>query len=331
MNDTHSNFSLFAIRAPRFSVLFCIVIIFFCRAPKLFSQDAEQRPLGRYALRFSSGAGVFLGNTSEIVYWDKKADDYLSCLTWQLMPVFYLSASVEFSPLKLNNGFYTELNGRAGLPSLNSGVMQDKDWADPSEKTRLTNFSEHTNRTLGAALLSLRTGWSYCAGKYVVLKPYLNFNYDYFSFSAQDGYRRYESEGWEKKNFYGEVISFTQMFVIVSPGIKLNFILPASFYFDIFYDLGLVVFYYDEDNHLLTDVQFKDITFNGISVNSGIKFSYRPFERFSFDLNFTYNYIGLIRGESISRPQNNGKWEESGIFGAGLSLFEIGLSLTIIH
>lgn len=290
----------------------------------------EITPSPRYSFSMSASSGVLLGRTEEIVYKNPTGNDYLSELLWQVMPVWYIGAAFEFSPkVHTNSGFYAAFKGTFGVPFSSSGTMQDRDWTHDNDN-KLTNFSEHTNRTRALTLLSLRAGWSFPAGKFLAVRTYLNINYDYFSFSAKNGYYSYESDLWEKKNLYGELITFTQMFAAISPGVSFYFPLHKKFSFDVFAGVGYVFIYKDEDNHLKKDMQFIDFANGGIAVHAGTNLSLKPRGKFSFNLNFSYRYKGLIRGYSEYSDTNNGiLYLTADPIGAALSLFDLGLSITL--
>ncbi|MDR2468821.1 MAG: omptin family outer membrane protease [Spirochaetaceae bacterium] len=295
------------------------------RVPRSFFQN--------YTIALSTSAGALLGRSEEIVFWGE-SDTYLSQLLWDMLPVWYFGVSFELAPANelFQNDFFLMLSLQSGLPG-KSGVMQDRDWMPGSQtfSGELTDFSEHTNKTRGLFMLEAKTGWNFPLDHSLALRPYLNLSYYYFSFAAQDGYGKYKNSNWQNKPFYGEVITYTQIFFALSPGISA--LLPfGKFGIEWFGHAGYVLFFGDEDNHITTKTQYLDSASKGLLIGTGIKFSIQFGMRFQCSLSAGYTNISLVRGHATARSTDTGKTKPQGeIAGAGLSLFNCALTFTFFN
>jgi outer membrane protease len=244
-----------------------------------------------YSLSMETEVGMILGEAHEIVYIYPKNDVYLSFLTWDIKPLFYLGLGLTLAPAKKDAfGIYSSLFVKTGIPGY-SGSMVDKDWrvdwkGGPLLGTgALMALSAHDNFTLGALLLDYDLGLSIPLKAkertFMVLQTFARFSLMYYEWLARDGYTQYPpiGENWSddvpKLDFYGQAIAYSQVWIIPSPGIGFtvpllnNRIIPG---------LSLTVSPYTwvvaNDLHLVR--QSVDYPVGGIGFDPRFSFSFFP-------------------------------------------------------
>jgi outer membrane protease len=305
---------------------------------------------GVYAFSISPLAGFLYGQSEEIVYKEKEADSdtYLSQLLWDMKPLLYYGLELEFSRVDPMGGFGFFVKGslKSALPFFagRTGVMEDRDWRNHEQ---LTDFSISDNYTEGTLLADVSLGISVPLFSTVLLSCYLpGFSFMYFSWTAKDGYGE-SPPGSTPKIFSGEVLHFSQEWWILSAGLSLDFplgtVLPGVPFFNRcslggFVQAGLVLYYEDEDNHLIAKTQYKDTaSFHPaapvwpIMLEGGLELVFSPHRRIDIAVHGSYRHISGVRGYCESRyptGQYETEWTDSpNSTGAGYVVWDAGLSV----
>ena len=331
------------LKPPFYAGIYGIVTaIFICAAlpagaqteAPVTEQPVKKNIFANYALSVSTTAGLWVGQSEEIVYQDTNSNEYISQLIWDMKPLAKIGLTLELGPDNniMRKGVFFIVNAQFAMPNT-SGIMLDRDW-DPEYwdfPGQLTNRSEHTNRTRSAFLAELRSGWNFPVKSKMSFRPYLNFAYQYFSFSGQDGYREYKAENnWEHIEMYGEVITFTQIFYMLSAGCSFYYPIHEKIGIEAFAQAGYVILYGDEDNHLERGLQFIDFATRGLELQGGVQAKILPFNRIGFDIGASYKNVSNVRGMVSKRDVFSGTVRNfSNVCGAALSLFDISARMII--
>ncbi|WP_232616799.1 omptin family outer membrane protease [Treponema primitia] len=305
-----------------------------------YGQDDINFTIGKtpYRISLSTGTGVLLGQSEEIVYKYSKKDDKLSQLNWDLNPLVYLGSALSFSradPLA-GLGVAADLSVKFGLPIL-SGTMEDRDWHDSSVSTsyddpRLTNFSSHDAYIQGAMLLDVSGGISIPIAAEVVIKAMLSVSYMRFSWIAQDGYLEYMQDGWDKKYLQGTGITYDQNWLILSPELGLFWPFHQVLTLDFRFFISPLIFASNTDTHINKNVQYSDIIQGGLYLEPYLDLSFSSNQNLSLVLHGSWRYITGTRGDTyllmIGSSSNLFQKNPDGIrAGASYSAFDLGLSL----
>jgi len=165
--------------------------------------------------------GFLYGTSYEIVYQGSTGKDYLSELTWEIKPLFYAGAEIDYS-FKDNtehHGFSLCAGLKAAIP-MKTGVMEDRDWnwgkygVPPGT---LTNFSSHDNHTKAAFLVNFGASFSIPAGKFI-FGFFLNADYMFFKWEAWNGYLQYMDDNFIIHQLSGLQISYIQNWFLFNTG-----------------------------------------------------------------------------------------------------------------
>jgi outer membrane protease len=322
--------------ARLWAFLLALAAVFPAFAEEEIAPPPESGFFSAYALSFQSIAGAWIGQSEELVFRgnaDGSGERLLSELLWGMRPVWYLGFTLEAAPAKASRqGVFVSARARFGLPG-KSGLMQDRDWDDDAAPNRLTQFSEHTTVTHAALHAELNAGWNIPAGKAAAVRPYINGSCRYFSFSARDGYLDYS--GSPIKSVYGEIMTFTQLFWTVSPGVSFQytFELPEgrSVTLEPFAEAGLQISYSSHDNHILREVrglQFFDKARTGIVFSGGAALHFAFKNRLGLRAAGAYTRLSGVRGTTVTLNTETGDAAPSTGSGAGFSFFDVSLALT---
>jgi len=278
-----------------------------------------------YDLSVAAQVGALYGTTYEIVYQNERSNEYLSELQWELKPFFVLGMDVSLEPVR-TRGFFSSFCLKAGFPGV-SGVMEDRDWYPPGI---LSNFSSHTNKTLVSVLLTLDAGFSFPVTEWFFLRPFISFDYIFFTMEGRNGYYRYASNDWEAMPLSGPVISYSQNWFLFSPGFSLKFTLN---HITIKGEVKItpLIFCVGIDDHLLTKTTYTDYMFGKFAVEPALDISFANSSGFDVGVNCSYWFITEARGNTFEHNHGNynaTSWSfNSG--GAGLQLFEAALYLRV--
>ena len=293
-----------------------------------------------YAVSLSYQAGFLYGQAEETVYPFNTKAELLSQLLWDIKPVFYNGLLLDFSQTKPMEkwGGFAGLSFKYGIPG-GSGTMEDRDWMS-KENDALTHFSSHDNNIKELFLLDVLAGFSFPLHRIVLLRPFLTASYMRFYFSGTDGYGIYArsladdtfapiDDNPNRRSFSGKVINYTQDWLYIAPGFTLRFYMQKRFSAGLSFQISPLVFYTGLDEHLTTQVQYKDYVRFGLFLKpeAGISFSF--IEWLSLSLECSWRYIKETRGQSYQRVYGFSSYAKNGEAGAGLSMIDTVLCLKI--
>jgi outer membrane protease len=285
--------------------------------------------------------GMLYGQAKEIVYRDSVSSDFFSELQWNMNPLFYAGLAADFGLVNnfAKHGFVGNLSFKMGIPQ-RTGIMEDWDWDNIKywwvDMGDLTNYSRHDNFSERAITADLSLGYSFPLQNYFALGINLDFLYMHFYWIAKDGYYQYLNPGqtWAdvipKLPIDGipgvpedrKVLTYTQNWFILSPGVFFKFRLGSYFSLNGNFNYSPLIYCVDRDDHLVPPSRtYFDYLYNGqyLKGSGGITFS--PFDYLDLTLFLSYSSITDSRGNIY---QNSGKYENQA--GAGYSAFDIGLS-----
>jgi len=301
----------------------------------------ERRKERNYGFSVAPQFGIAIGQAREIVYPTDTRGEYLSELIWEMNPVFYLGAQLEFGlidPMK-KPGFYSSLSAQFGIPG-NTGTMEDRDWMS-TENSNLTHFSSHTNETRQFIWLDAMAGATLPVKSLFYLKPFMSVSYMRFGFAAMDGYGEYAKNKTGQTYypidddpthylFSGEVILYTQDWFVVATGCGLGYRFNRAFSFDLSFQISLLTFCNDQDEHLLRKNSYKDNTRFGFFFEPRGALAFTPVRWLELCMDISYRYIGETEGESYAKTIGDKDYLlEANQAGASLSLMRSSLMATV--
>jgi outer membrane protease len=232
---------------------------------------------------------------------------------------------------------------------MESGIMEDRDWLAPGQDY-LTNFSSHANYTGNMIMMDAGAGVSFPLFSLFLVKPYLGFSYQYFKWTARDGYIQYPkgpdgtyldnapwNESLEKDPFYGPVASYAQNWFVFAPGLSLGLSLFRYLFLEFHFSLGPVLSCITMDDHFNARHENQDYLSGGIFMEPGGKIVFSPNKKIEIALFAAYRFVSGSRGSSYTRFTGvEGAYRVSGTFtengyegGAGFSFLDGGISLKI--
>jgi outer membrane protease len=324
-----------------FKVLVSLLTLFFTVLPLAGETKEAQKPESTYVLSLAPTFGFLYGQVEELVYKKSDSDTLLSQLTWDIKPLFLWGFSLDINrryPLE-RIGFVSNLTARFSFPA-KTGIMEDRDWQAPGDG--LSHFSIHDNYTHWAMLVDLNAGISIPVLSRILFELYAGFNYMYFSWTALDGYSQYGTEispgvysPWNenipKVYQYGPVITYTQNWFIITPGVSL-YIPYRSFAANINFQISPLIFCLDQDNHPLRKppLQFNDYMLGGIFLEPRGEFIFFLNEKIDLSLYVSYRFIKGPRGLTIIKDLTNDiTVKDTDKAGTAYSALGGGLSLKI--
>ena len=281
-----------------------------------YSQSADGRS---YGFSLSPQAGFIYGQVFEYVYPTDTKGEFLSELTWDMKPVFYLGLKLDFAKKDEINeaGFFSSLSFKAGIPG-DSGYLEDRDWQS-IENSALTNFSSHTNKTRSFFSLDAALGFSVPIKSIAIIKTFISGSWMHFAFTGRDGYIKYarDKNGNHQtsgsttflhidnnpriESLYGDVISYKQNWLLLSPGITIGTRMFHPFSFDLSLKISLITYCYSVDDHLLHPPRtYLDFTRIGLYYEPSVCIMY-SFKRIDHLLEFSWKNVGRTTGESYQK------------------------------
>ncbi|MDR2246665.1 MAG: omptin family outer membrane protease [Treponema sp.] len=302
-------------------------------------------------------AGIFYGQSEEIVYWNSLDADYYSQLLWDMKPLVYAGAGASFSMNEFRDalGVYADLSFKAGIP-FRTGIMEDRDWLNPSDLTMLTNYAVTENYTTRAFLTDFALGVSiplkYRDRVFAFLKLGGAVSYRYFDWTGRGGYAQEDfSHGVDPSDLQmlldGDVIAYYQHWLTVSPGFAL--LIPIRSRWLIEVSLNAVsgsIWVWALDKHLYKEkmlqenpgynqnqsTEFQDRLAGGILLEPGLEVSYRFNAHLALGSYVSYRYIQNSRGDNRNRRMTGvysvyPPWTRNNTAGAGFLALDAGLTL----
>jgi outer membrane protease len=303
-------------------------------------EDSHSPPQMPYVLSISSSVGFKYGYSEEIVYKNSKSNTKLSQLLWNIKPLFYWGAALDFSRrMPLNKwAFFANVSIQSAFPA-KTGVMEDRDWM--AANNGLSHFSSHDNYTEGATFFDFAAGISLPVKSILLLKFFAGLDYMNLRWVGREGYIQYAAytgndtyNNWdaslEKKPTYGPVIYYYQDWLIFSPGVSAHINLFERFDIGLYFHIGPVIFCNDFDDHLSRKLQFTERMFGGIMLKPRGEIIFIASQHLNLALNVSYKFIEGTRGSTDVRDTSTNKvqsYANSG--GAAYSVLDVGLSVTL--
>jgi outer membrane protease len=263
-------------------------------------------PLSAEGLSVTTGGGVLVGVSQELVYdWSLASPYIVSELDWQLAPVYLWSAELAWSSAR---GLAMSVKLQAGLP-LRSGIIEDSDWLNFDDAHTKTHYSRHDNYTEQAFLADARMGWRFALGT-VSLEPFLAFGLMHFKFTARDGYLQYPPESypgpytpWSSSTaqipVYGTGIAYQQDWFIPAAGLDGSLSLGGRASLSARLVFSPAVFCYDLDNHLMTGRDYTEAMAGGIMLEPGAGFTWAFTDRLRLSADVSYRWISRTVGDVL--------------------------------
>jgi outer membrane protease len=332
-------------------LLFVSILGAFFYAPPLGAEPVFALPwTDPYAFSAGSIAGVLYGQGREIVYKYPDESDYLSQLLWDLKPLIYMGTVLSYSPAKAleKPGLFAELSFKAGIPQ-QTGIMEDRDWLNDYNEL-LTNYSRHDNFTRGAILVDGFLGASFPVEKKALIKWYGAVSVMFFNWESRDGYLQYAetdpsadppstypwSESIPKTYVYGRGITYSQQWLILSPGMSFHVFFSDRLNLGFYVQLSPYIWCSAQDDHL--SQQFIDITSGGFQFEPKAELIFSPAANLELVLHASCRQIAGSRGDTYSRASLGYQAAASGeIFskerfpsaGVGYAALDAGFSVKI--
>jgi len=309
-------------------------MLLFSAINSLYCQEEnreENLSTRKYSFSFGPLAGFAYGQSFEYVYKFYEPSQLLSELVWDMKPVFYVGLQTDFNRSNLmdGTGLFASLKFKAGFPS-DSGNMQDRDWISPAPN-ELTHYSKHTNKTTRFLSLDFSAGASIPVVKLFYIKPLLAFSWMHFYFSAQDGYGTYAFENWQFHPFFGEVITYKQNWLLLSPGVSLGVNIGSILHLEISFKYTPFTFCIAEDHHKseTKKIIYRDYSGWGHFIEPAGSLSFN-FKKADLTLEMAYRRIGRTRGNSYINDNGADFYLSMNQAGAALSLIDIRIIIKVI-
>jgi outer membrane protease len=234
--------------------------------------------------------------------------EFLSELTWDMEPVYYVGFNADFglNDLFSKPGFFSSLAIKSGISGV-SGNLEDRDWMS-TVNSNLTHFSKHENSTNELVWIDLVIGASLPI-KYLYIKPFISGSWMRFNFTGRNGYLQHSKENPKGSGMYdpietapivpihGKVISYQQDWYLLAAGFSIGTNILYPFSFDLSLKLSPYTYCEATDNHIYT--VYKDFTRLGffIEPKGGISLDLKNIH---FLLEASYRYISRTKGESYA-------------------------------
>ncbi|MDR0554581.1 MAG: omptin family outer membrane protease [Treponema sp.] len=334
---------------------FVIIIQLFLTINRVWAAPAAPLPSFQpFTVSLEAQTGVLTGQTEELVYWYPDESTLMSQLRWEMKPLFYAGAAFRLFPANPGtlSGVYTMFSFKMGIP-MESGVLEDRDWLTRDKD--LSHFSSHDNATTQALMLDFRLGYSFPLGK-IPVKVYGSISYMGFTWEARDGYLQYAerkgtyeddrlgtidyydawNESLPKTPIMGLNISYTQQWLILSPGVSCSLPFARFFSMDVEFMASPLIIIFADDTHWRRDKRFHDVMLTrGFYLEPRVELDFNISGGAVLSLSAAYRRIWGSRGYTLHWPtaQDNqdavfsGAYSESS--GAGYDVFDAGLLLKI--
>ena len=298
-----------------------------------------------YALSLSPLFGLVYGQAEELVYPVDTKAPLLSELLWDMKPVFYYGLLLDFSQINPRNrwGFFSNVSLKMGIPGP-SGKQENRDWQS-TENANLTDFSRHDNHTRELFLLDFRCGLSFPVNRFLI-KPFFHVSFKRLSFYGTDGYGIYArliqrgiyypiDDDPRLEQFSGKVISYTQEWIGVAPGVSVTFFWLHNFFTELSFMVSPLVYCsaldeHKEGPHMPRGRQFRDYMLGGIWIEPALRLSYAVKDWLTVSWGISWRHISGTKGNSYFRePIGTGTYRRAGQAGAGLSMLTTGLQFKV--
>lgn len=298
-----------------------------------------------FTLSLAPSFGLLNGYVEEIVYNDSTSKEKLSQLLWNMNPVIYAGFNINMDVFKPQNtwAWFADASFKFGFP-MKTGVMEDRDWTASIGGVWipefLTHYSVHDNFTDSAVLINVGTGVSFKIFERYLIRAEIAYDFMEFAWSAKGGSFLYpaaatNSDGHlDQRHFYlkdskEKVITYTQTWHIISPGVSFYGSFNRFFDIDIFLNMSPLVWCNSVDEHLMRDLTIKDTMLFGFFIKPRLLFSYMPTNSITLSLSASYTYIGGTRGPGVYMEEGKADGVHDNGAGAGYSALDVGLIVSI--
>jgi outer membrane protease len=295
----------------------------------VYSQEDERK----YNFSIGLQTGFVYGRAVEIVYPlpGQTKNELYSELLWDMKPVFYLGAQLDFNHkvLKIDPGFFSSLSFKCGIPA-DSGNIEDRDWTDP-RNSDLTIFSTHTNKTLALLKLDAVVGFGTSLPKFphFYIKPFISFSWMYSSFSGRNGYGKSFLSGKEETIENQKVITYKQQWLLVGAGLSAGTKILFPFTFEISFQISPFTHCTAIDEHIRQETVYHDYAAWGLFLEPKCSISYTV-RRYELSLALSYRHIGRTTiGNSYKNEKNKDFELIPNKAGAAFSAFDTSLLFKI--
>jgi outer membrane protease len=306
-----------------FTVLVIITLVSVAGVPA-FGQETE----GRYAFTLAPVFGMVYGQAEEIVYPSTTKVEYLSQLIWDMQPVLYYGARLNFAlrePMR-RWGLFSEGTLKIGIPGI-TGKMEDRDWQS-TDSDEMTDYSSHDNQTNEFLWAEGTAGISFPVDSLFLLKLSANVSYTRFAFAGLDGFGIYAS-GTVHHEFSGNIINYSQDWLIFAPGISVDISFFDRFSAAFQFQISPFIWCTDEDQHILRKIIFKDYTEGGVFFEPRAAVAFHSSHWLAFSLELAYRQTSGAKGLSYQKNQSSAEYFPAGTAGTGFSFVDASLMVKV--
>jgi outer membrane protease len=315
---------------------FCLLILFAGMVSGVFAQEAPKEKT--FSLSLGTSIGLLAGQAEEIVYLGN-SEDKLSQLLWDLKPLIYagINANMDWQRPGRRWSIFADASFKAGLP-METGEMEDRDWTVLGYPDFLTHYSVSTNNTNRAFLADLDIGVSVpIFRRLFLIKPMISYSFMYFSWMASGASILYPGSDGDHGYYSSsiDVISYKQIWHIVSTGFALYGEFNDYFNIEIAFKISPLIFGFSKDDHILRNLYITDRIFGGFFLEPRLLFTFTPVDFIDLSLSVAYRHISESRGDSVydqgppgSSGLSVGTHSFKNIAGAGYRVFDVGLVVT---
>jgi outer membrane protease len=293
-----------------------------------FSVSAQSTGVNMDGLSLGISIGLLAGEGEEIVYRNEFTNKKLSQLLWPFAPLVYAGVDICYNRRVSAGGLRIFADGlfKFGFPG-KTGTMEDRDWIHPEYADFLTHYSVHDNKTENAVLIDAHAGISFPLFKNYVLKIFAAYDYMSFSWSAAGGSflypRSYGGHGY--MTIPAKVITYKQIWNIISPGISFYGAFNRYFDIEISFKMSPFIRFFAIDEHLVRNLVITDDISGGLFIEPGLLFSFKPNNNIALSFSFSYRNITGSRGDSVYKEQGKLIEITKNLGGAGYSVFDTGI------
>ncbi|MBP5520185.1 MAG: omptin family outer membrane protease [Treponema sp.] len=323
----------------RFFTFFAVFFFLF----DFFALDSQ-----KLAVKFTQKFELMNGQINEYVFEREclNTNNKLSELDWDIKNIPVFSAKADFDIKKY---IHLDISCAIGIAK-ESGDIQDFDWLNSvggpqgnfpewkkHDPTELTNYSKHDNFLDQYMVYSLCFGANIYLPAKIKITPFLQYQYNFISFTGTDGYRTYKDDLWQKKDFSGKIISYKQESHSMLAGFKveLNTIPHLRIYSDFAFSPAMT-FLSAYDYHYQIKTCYYDYFMNIWQLKSNLELQFKFNEHHALALNGALQFIPLSKGLTFNKPLDSegnvvsGLWNASDkndtLSGTKRFLWTIGLS-----
>lgn len=323
----------------RFFTFFAVFFFLF----DFFALDSQ-----KLAVKFTQKFELMNGQINEYVFEREclNTNNKLSELDWDIKNIPVFSAKADFDIIRF---IHADIYGAIGIPKT-SGNMQDFDWLNSvggaggshpewkiEDPTELTNYSKHDNYLNQFIDFSLCIGGNIYLPAKIKITPFLQYQYNFISFTGTDGYKTYKEDSGIKYDCSGKVISYKQEINAMLVGFKseINTVPHLRIYADFAFSPAMT-FLNALDYHYINKKCYWDNFMNIWQIKSSLEVQYKFNQNHSLGLNASLQYIPLSKGLTFNKPLDSegnvvsGLWNASDkndtLSGTKRFLWTIGLS-----